>query len=78
MQKHKDELRNDWEAQRERAMRVMKREFVHSVLRATSVDKSIYVMQRDAINAAWARTDLLSSTLEKLFNEIDWSSNAKY
>ena len=77
MQKHKDELRKDWEAQRERAMRVMKREFVHSALRATSAD-SIYMMQRDAINAAWSRTDLLSSTLEKLFNEIDWSSNAKY
>ena len=77
MQKHKDELRNDWEAQRERAMRVMKREFIRSALRATSVD-SIYMMQRDAINAAWSRTDLLSSTLEKLFNEIDWSSNAKY
>ena len=73
---HKDKMKNDWEETRAKVLDIMKHEFLHmhgkNLFNVDNRQRSIYEMQRHAIDVAWAKSDLTMQTLEKLFYEIDW------
>ena len=75
-QAHKSNLSKDWEETRARVLDIMKREFLwmygKNIHNVDNRQRSIYEMQRHAIDVAWAKSDLTMQTLEKLFHEIDW------